>query len=145
MLADAMDVNGNTPLINAVRKPSKQQKETVEFLLANGANPNAQGLNATTPILSAMVDASMDIVRMLLAAGADINAMDNNGQTALGIAAVTGRKKLVDFVLENGFETDAQTLTNLLEESPKVVRGTINEWLDGRREVCSRYTRNYPN
>lgn len=134
-LVDAMDINGNTPLINTIQNPSEKQEETVEFLLENGANPNAQGMNATTPVLAAAGGPSVEIIEMLVSAGADISSKDNNGQTALEIAALSGQKKIVQFLLDNDFETDRQTLIRLLDSAPKFVRKVIDEWLKARQEV----------
>lgn len=64
-------------------------KDTLEFLLKNGANPNAVENTGTkmTPLFAALQD--LDKMRLLLRHGADPNARDYNGYTILAHALMT--------------------------------------------------------
>jgi len=64
--------------------------DSLDDLLAKGANPNFKDSRGRTPLHHAAFHGYADNVQLLLAAGADPNARDNDGWTPLN-AANSGR------------------------------------------------------
>jgi ankyrin repeat protein len=80
LVAKKADVNaqaasGSTPLFWAVMR---DQKDDVQFLLANGANPNLTDAYKTTILDVALSMKYQSLVPMLVDAGADVNAQDQS-------------------------------------------------------------------
>lgn len=136
-LVDARDVDGNTPLINAVKNPSKDQVESVKLLLENGANPNLKGRRGTTPIISAVAEGELAAIQLLIDAGGDINTKDIDDGSALKIAGALGREKVVRLLLSNGASTNSEVFRILLESPIEAVRNVTRRWLHDRTEVSS--------
>lgn len=61
--------------------------ETIQRLLAAGADPNQVGETGETALMAAAHQGHLAAVETLIAAGADVNAADANGWTALFKAA----------------------------------------------------------
>ena len=78
-----VDGTGTTPLHYAV---AGNQKEVVNVLLANGANPNIRNKDDLTPCYIAGEAKNYEMLNALVAAGADINAPCEGG-TLLNVAA----------------------------------------------------------
>lgn len=66
--------------------------DTVELLLARGADPNQPNFKAQTPLAGAVFKGTTDIVRALLAAGADPNA---GFPSAIDAAQMFGKTELL--------------------------------------------------
>jgi hypothetical protein len=65
-----------------------QHVETVRLLLAHGVDVNDKYHGATTPVMWAAGDDSLEILKTLLRHSPDLSARDEEGQTALMIAAI---------------------------------------------------------
>ena len=66
-------------------------------------------VNGMTPLMHAVCDDSVDVVRTLLDCGADVNAKRNDGFTALALAAFFGRTSIVKLLLERGADVRVVT------------------------------------
>ncbi len=87
------------------------QKETMEYLLENGADVNAMAKNATgyTALTGAVSQNHTEITRVLVKKGANVNHRYEGGFTPLMHAAYAGNVDLVNFLLENGADPNAKT------------------------------------
>ena len=86
----ARDDTHSTPLHIA---SSKRSAETVDLLIQNGADVNAQNVNGSTPLhvaASSHLALEGTIVRLLLRRGANVDAKDSEGRTPLDIALLEG-------------------------------------------------------
>lgn len=63
--------------------------------LLKTTNPNSQNEMGWTPLMFAVSNQNMDMVRLLLKYGADININNKNEQTALSIAQAKGYVKFI--------------------------------------------------
>ena len=123
------DKSGWTPLHFAAQAG---QIDIVEFLIAKGADVNAENLSGVTPLQFAADKAHKEIAELLiekgadvslhLAArlgdlprvkssvedGADVNAEDVRGDTPLHIAAAKGHKEVVELLITKGANVNAK-------------------------------------
>jgi ankyrin repeat protein len=104
-------VNGWTPLMHAIHK---NQKGSVEALIAGGADVNARGNGGMSALIMAARYGYGDIVRLLLAKGADPYAETPDGDNAL--AAAVGGVPDIDKFTVGKCQTD--TVSALLQEAP---------------------------
>jgi ankyrin repeat protein len=91
---------GYTPLHLAV---SYGAAESLEMLLAAGADKDARTLQGETPLHRAVRFANLSSVQVLLDAGADVNAQDNTGKTPIDLVAHSqreGKAKLLQLLRE---------------------------------------------
>jgi ankyrin repeat protein len=98
------DETGYTPLHAVFQSGGAlDQKEKVEFLLANGANINAVTSNGSTPLMMAvgLINANLEAVQALLSGRPTINAVNVQGQSALMIAAANTRNPAIISLLLN--------------------------------------------
>lgn len=82
-LVNATDTDGSTPLHCATWKG---HHHVVAFLLASGADVNAQNLNThwgTTPLHAAAHANQATIAQLLIEHGAEVNAKDLDGKTPM--------------------------------------------------------------
>jgi len=94
---------------------AKGNKDVVEFLLANKAEPDAKDKYGMTPLDVAASNGHRDVAQLLLANKADVNARDNDGWTPLHFAAVHDHKGVAELLLANNAELDAR---NTLGQTP---------------------------
>lgn len=80
----------------------------VRTLLRQGADPNARDAEGRTPLHSAVLGGSTELMEMLLSAGADINAPDAAGWTPLHFTAEEHLPHLAERLLEAGADPDAR-------------------------------------
>lgn len=80
-----LELKAATPLHLAVMIG---KKETVELLLANGANVNAKAEDDITPLHIAQLTDNKNIAKLLIDNGADINAREKSGLTPTDIANI---------------------------------------------------------
>jgi len=77
---------------DANRWAPSAQTEVIEYLLAVGADPNAQDKSGVSPLHRAVRTRASEAVRTLLAGGARVNARNGSGSTPLHLAVQnTGR------------------------------------------------------
>jgi ankyrin repeat protein len=62
-----------------------KRRESTELLLDHGADPN-YAVKHITPLISAVIEHDLPLVRLLLAHGAKVNTKMPNGNTALRLA-----------------------------------------------------------
>jgi uncharacterized protein len=72
--------------------------ETIELLLAAGANPNARQTGGFTPIFSAAAANRRDLAEILIANGADAAIQNDFGQSAAGFARERNHPELADWL-----------------------------------------------
>ena len=89
-------------------------KETVEVLLANGADVHARSRNAmgNTPLNAAVAARKNDVVSVLLAHGADVNARAQGGFVPLHAAALNGDLELASLLIAHGADVKARAENN---------------------------------
>lgn len=95
LVAKGAQINhlGWTPLHYAA---STGQVPVVEYLLAQGALPNAPAPDGSSPITMAAQAGAIDTVQVLLEAGADPSAINTNGVNAAQAARNRGHTDLAD-------------------------------------------------
>jgi ankyrin repeat protein len=112
-LVDTRDSDGCTPLYLAAQK---SQIEVADYLLAHGADPNAQTNLGSTPLHEAAAKNNKGMAALLLSRNANVNAKAKNGLTPLYIAAQTGKLEAAEVLLAHHAEVgagDANGLTPL--------------------------------
>jgi hypothetical protein len=97
-----------TPLHVVARRKDLRARETIAFLLDNGAQIEARDDSGRTPLLRAVYHP--DNVRFLLERGADINSQDDDGRTILHTAVQNTilTHELVPYLIEQGADVNAQ-------------------------------------
>jgi serine/threonine-protein phosphatase 6 regulatory ankyrin repeat subunit B len=82
-------------------------KETLEFLLNNGADPNIQANDSYTVLTLAIVNVRHDLVEFLLSKGAGIKGTDKSGiNDALNVAVSRDDRKSIEMILAAGAEVN---------------------------------------
>ena len=83
-------------------------KDTVQMLLDQGADVNAQGGENGTALQAACFRGNKETVQMLLDQGADVNAPGGQYGNALQTACYYGYKEIVQILLDRGADVNAQ-------------------------------------
>ncbi|MFA5238146.1 MAG: ankyrin repeat domain-containing protein [Phycisphaerae bacterium] len=96
-------------LIQAIQDGDLQ---TVQDLLANGAEANAKDYDGKTAIGWAAYKGHAGIVKLLLEKGADVNAKNNKGVTALMLAAEQNHMEITKILLAKDADINAKTTDN---------------------------------
>lgn len=99
---------GGTPLHTAARC---KDKEIIELLIANDADPNAKNKYGKTPLCDAVVFGSKEAVETLIALGANVNTKDGDDSTPLHWAVANGRKDCVEILIAHGTDVNAMNKT----------------------------------
>ncbi len=81
--------------------------QTVEQLLASGADVNAPDDQGMTPLWVAAGNGRADIVRLLIERGADVNASGKRGRTPLHVAFHYGYAGIARLLIEKGADMNA--------------------------------------
>ncbi len=81
--------------------------DIVEFLIANGADLNAQDEDyGLTPLMYAVFGQSVPVIERLLKAGANINKINRRGRSALHYAVAKMNEPIVKQLLEAGIDME---------------------------------------
>ncbi len=104
-----------TPLFCAINSNAAGAWEFVEYLIAKGADVNAQEYDGDTPLALAAARGRLETVRLLVKAGANLEARDRDGNTALARAAAHREDQVVEELLRHGAQVDG---TNALGWTP---------------------------
>lgn len=78
-------------------------------LLEKGYDPNPVDTFGRTPLLYAVENGHITVVKLLIESGADTTAKDSKGRTALHLAALQPHETVVQMLLENGADIEAKT------------------------------------
>jgi len=120
-LAKAADADGSTALHHAAGFGTV---ETMRFLIANGANVNAENRRKSTPLLWAIGDIGK--VKVLLAAGANPNAAISDGRSALHQACfIENNLEVIQTLLANGADPNKKNLAGFTPLSLASGRGDV--------------------
>jgi hypothetical protein len=104
---DQADIDGDTPLLAALRQG---QLQAASLLIARGADAGRPAAHGVTPLLLAASGGHAALAEQLLQAGADPNARDRFGRTALQEAARRGDLSVAAVLLRHG--ADATLASN---------------------------------
>ena len=116
------DAGGSTPLHHAAGFGTL---ESLELLIAKGADVNAKNRRGSTPLFWAIHDEAK--VRALIARGATINVKQIEGRTPVYQAALlSSGNSVLRFLLENGGDPNAATLTGLTPLNAAALRGDVD-------------------
>jgi ankyrin repeat protein len=85
-----------------------QNKEIVEFLIGNKANPDLASNFGITPLQQAVKCQNVALAEILLNGGADINKGDNNLNTPLHYAVDRNHIDMVSFLVSRGADVNAK-------------------------------------
>ncbi|MDR4494900.1 MAG: ankyrin repeat domain-containing protein [Nitrospirales bacterium] len=99
-------MSGFTPLHVAV---IRNQKDVVDWLLAEGANIEARDSRGETPLHLATNKLNVPMMNLLLLKGANVNSQSQMGLTPLHLAVTDGRPESLDvakILLEKGADRD---------------------------------------
>ncbi len=114
-------------LIKAIEK-----KETtkVYFLLQEGINIDATNENGRTPLMAAITEDDLDLVRIIVEAGADLELQARDKETALLYACRVSRNcDIIDYLIESGADKNAR---NQYKDNALVIAAEYNpNW-----EIC---------
>eukprot|EP01135_Chromosphaera_perkinsii_P004125 Nk52_evm32s270 gene=Nk52_evmTU32s270 len=101
---DALDVNGSTPLMLAIKSGSVK---CVKLLLSIGASAHAVNMDADMPLNLACRNGRADLAVLLLRSGALINPQIPGVNLPLVDAVMSGEADIVHLLLENGADPNA--------------------------------------
>jgi len=93
--AVATNGSGYTALTGAV---AGGYTAIVEWLLAQGANPNYRYAAGYSPLLTAAANGHLSIVKLLITHGADAEAATNDGKTAIALAVERKHAEVAAFL-----------------------------------------------
>ncbi len=102
---EAVDSQGNTPLLAAAQVAGAQM---VTLLISKGANARAANSQGQTGLHLAAFAASADTVLALLGGKADANGADHEGNTPLHVAAREPSAEVVKYLLQAGAQVNAR-------------------------------------
>jgi len=88
--ANAPDSLGNTPLFGA------EKVEIARLLLDHGATLDARNWTGDTPLMNAVRDSRLAMVKFLIERGANVNAREDTARTRFGVEQMFGDKKTFD-------------------------------------------------
>ena len=86
----------------------QDDRRTLSKLLKEGADPNVQSIDGTTPLHMAAVFGKTECMQILMANGADIEARSLAGDTPLTLAATCAQPAALELLLSNGADPNAK-------------------------------------
>ena len=86
VLVNAQDCDGNTPLSLLCSSHVSPPRDTVNYLLANGADVNRCNNSGVTPLQLVAQEGNQALVQCFIEHGANVNSVDKSNRTALNIA-----------------------------------------------------------
>lgn len=99
LIKNVKDINGSspmgTPLMAAVVKGNK---EIVQALLENNANPNLTDVHGTTALIYAVQFKNAAILKLLLDHKADKSKIDDKGKTAFEYAVFSNDEEIINLL-----------------------------------------------
>ena len=126
--------------------------ETVQLLIANGADVNARDNDEVTALMIASSNSdTTSSLELLIANGADVNARDNDGYTALAMASAsshgTGSLETVQLLIDSGADVNSQdnvgnSVLMILAYSPTSSVETARLLIDNEANVNLRNNEN---
>ena len=102
------------------------RRETVEFLLTHGADPNKKNTVGSTPLHLAVSLNNINIVQLLLTRGADPNKKSTVGFTPLHLAVNRNNKEIVQRLLDHGADPNIQNNYGATPLHLAAIHNTIN-------------------
>lgn len=82
---------------------NQSPEEAVGILLEYGVNVDSgENMAGGTPLMSAVDQGKIEVIKLLIAAGADVNAINDWELSVTRIAEQTGNAEAVDILLEAG-------------------------------------------
>ena len=108
-LPDQKDVEGFTPLMNAIRNGNK---EGAQQAIQNGATVDAATPSGITALFIASGMGEKDLVKTLIEKGANVNHRADGGFTPLMQAALTGQSEIVKMLLDAGADPTVRDTAN---------------------------------
>jgi ankyrin repeat protein/nucleoside phosphorylase len=126
---------GVTGLHLAAGSSAAAAARIVEWLLKNGADPNAQDKYGNTPLMEAVLQRQTEIVRLLVDPRdrADVNLANKEGETALFFAV--GEPRIVRLLLEAGAQPEDGPRTALHQAAYEFDHASMELLLDSRADV----------
>ncbi len=87
-------------------------KEISKYLIKNGADVNISSTNRDNPpLLNAIENGHIDIVKLLIENDANINIKDSGDWTPLIMASFYGHLDIIEYLLENGADINSDDTT----------------------------------
>ncbi len=102
---DACDASGRSALALAAAAPTEQAADTVNVLLAAGADFERFDALRQRPLAAAAATGNVAVLRLLLQYGASLDGGDVDGRTALLAAAEHGKTAAAEYLLRCGSAT----------------------------------------
>jgi len=103
------NLTGVTPLGKAVESGRPDVINTVKNLLKHRADPNIADCNGNTPLIKAVKNGNIELVKCLIShPTTDVNKQNLERNTALHEAAFKGNKELVDRLIAAGADVNMQ-------------------------------------
>jgi len=107
---NAVDKEGNTPLVYAIQKKSLS---VVMHLIKNGANINFFIRNRNQSIVMYAIELNrVDIVKFLIKCGANINFRNENDINVLISSSKTGKTKIFEYLVKNNVNDFTSEIVN---------------------------------
>jgi ankyrin repeat protein len=89
-------------LLEQVVAAGLKGRDTITLLIRQGADPNHQGSDGSTPLTRAIRENNRVLAKHLIAQGADVNRPDRTGETPLAIATSQGFSAIERLLKSNG-------------------------------------------
>ena len=118
--ADVKDVEGFTPLMNAIKNNNPDGAQTA---IQNGGNVNAATPSGITALFIAAGMGQKEIVKLLIEKGANVNHKAEGGFTPLMQAALIGQTEIVQMLLDAGADPTLKDTGNK----------TAADWAEGKQ------------